>query len=361
MTAEESDEPVLGRPPNTRLIEAYRRYAQAEQAILQMLSIVFQPINQTSLQKILKRLDWRDPDGAPLSERMAKPLRERFLADQLVTQEKNLLRCHPDIVEVLTRETVAAGVFGQITTAAEVVVPLGGQYTAWYRDVGPVQIRKLRLDLYGGNDRAVLELALDDAPFQLQDYDLTKSLVRICTHPFDRQWFDTLSPALRFQVLAFLLSESATYLRGSPDAWRLMVAYFGAHPPHPDVAFFLAEQWLYRGSPEQAEALLPDDSPHSLSLLGWARFIQGRFDEAIGRFEAALKATRRRSRKRNIRIPGLAGVCFLLALRRSGDPSHCELAQKQVLIAEKATAHDPFEPVFRLLGGCPTYEVYRPD
>jgi len=351
MTDEERSEPVLGAPANAGLIAAYERYPQAEKAILQVLSIVYQPINQTSLQKILDHLDWRDPDGAPLSKRMAKPLRERFLADQLITQEKGLLQCHPDIVEMLTRQAVAAGVFGKVATAAEAVVPVGGQYTAWYREEGPVQVRKLRLDLYGGNDRAALkQLGLDDAPFQLHDYGLTNSLVRVCTHSFDRQWFDTLSPALRFQVLAFLLNEAATHLQGSRDAWSLMTAYFGAHPPHPEVALFLAEQWLYRGDPGQAEALLPDDSPHSLSLLGWVRFIQGRHEEAIGQFEAAIKATRRRSRKRNIHIPGLPGVLFLLALQRSGAPSRCELAQKQLLIAEKATAHDPFEPVFRLLG-----------
>jgi hypothetical protein len=32
----------------------------------------------------------------------------------------------------------------------------------------------------------------------LRDYDLTQPLVRICTHPFDRQWLDTLPPSLRF-------------------------------------------------------------------------------------------------------------------------------------------------------------------
>jgi hypothetical protein len=351
MADEERSEPVLGAPANTPLISAYERYPQAERAILQVLSIVYQPINQTALQKILDHLGWRDPDGAALSGRMAKPLRERFLADQLITQERNLLRCHPEIVEVLTREAVAAGVFGQVATAAEAVVPPRGRYSAWYGDEGPVKVRKLRLALYGGNDRAALkQLGLDEAPFRFHDYGLTKSLVRICSHPFDRQWFDTLSPALRFQVLAFLLSETATYLQGSRDAWSLMTAYFGAHPPHPGVALFLAEQWLYRGDPEKAESLLPDDSPHSLSLLGWSRFIQGRHEEAIAQFQAAIKATRRRSRKRNVHIPGLAGVCFLLALQRSGDPSHRELAKKQVLIAEKTTAHDPFEPVFRLLG-----------
>jgi len=351
MTDEDHGEVVLGAPANTPLIDAYERYPQAEKAILQVLSIVYQPINQTALQSILDRLEWRTPDGTRLSEIMAKPLRERLLADSLITHEKGLLQCHPDIVEVLTRTALAEGIFGDIEAAANAVVPVKDGYHQRYREDDPLEVRKLRLALYAGDDRALLkQLALDGAPFQLRDYDLTKSLVRVCTHPFDRHWFDALSPALRFQVLAFLLRESATYLHGSRDAWSLMTAYFGAHPPHPEVALFLAEQWLYRGDPGQAEALLPDDAPHSLSLLGWARFMQGRHEDAIGQFEAAIKAARRRSRKRNIHIPGLAGVCFVLALQHSGDPSHREQAQKQLLIAEKATAHDPFDPVFRLLG-----------
>ncbi len=358
MSHEERNEPVLGEPANTRLIEVYERYPQAQASILQVLSIVYQPINQTTLQGILDGLGWRAPDGTTrLAEIMAKPLREQFLADGLLTYEKNLLQCHPDIVEVLTRKAAAAGILGQVAIAANAVVPIKDGYPARYREEDPVQIRKLRLALYSGDGRAVLkQLGLESSPFRPQDYDvkenlLTKSLVRICTHPFDRQWFDGLAPALRFQVLAFLLKETAAYLCGSQDAWRLMTDDFGSRPRHPEVAFFLAEQWLYRGEPGKAEALLPSDSSsHSLSLLGWARFAQGRREEAIRHFEAALKAERRKSRKRNVHIPGLAGVCFILALERSGDPSHRELAQKQLLTAAKATGGDRFDPVFRLLG-----------
>ena len=84
----EKHEHVLGAPANTKLIQAYERYSQAERAILQVLSIVYQPINQTTLQNILHHLDWRAPDGVRLAEIMAKPLRERFLADGLIAQEK---------------------------------------------------------------------------------------------------------------------------------------------------------------------------------------------------------------------------------------------------------------------------------
>jgi superfamily II DNA or RNA helicase len=349
MTAEEADEPVLGTAPNTRLIDAYRRYPQAEQAILQVLSIVYQPITQTSLQRILNRLDWRTPDGAPLSGIAGKPLWERLLADGLITQTKNRLQCHRDVVEVLTRETVAAGLFEPVAKAAAAMVAVGERYGAGPGD--PEQVRKLRLDLYAGNDRAVLkQLGLEDAPFSLDYHGPRASLVQICTRPFDRQWFDTLAPTLRFQVLAALLRDSSNYVRGSREAWSLMTAEFGAQPPDPEVAYFLAEQWLYRGDPGRVEALLPDDSPHSLTLLGGARFLQGRHDEAIAQFEGAIKATRKQTRRRNVHIPGLAGVCFLLALLRSGDPSHRELAQKQLLIAEKPPMTDLFEPVFRLLG-----------
>ncbi len=102
MLDDKQDEPVLGAPANARLIETYERYSQTQVAILQVLSIVYQPINQTALQKILGRLGWRAPDGTRQAEIMAKPLREQFLADGLVTYEKHLLQCHPDIVEVGT-------------------------------------------------------------------------------------------------------------------------------------------------------------------------------------------------------------------------------------------------------------------
>ncbi len=119
-----------------------------------------------------------------------------------------------------------------------------------------------------------------------------------------------LAPTIRFQVLAYLLEESAGYLNDSGDAWQLLVDYFGNRPPHPEVAFFLADQWLYGGMPGQAEAVLPDDgSSRCLLRLGWIRFLQGKNAEAIQRYEAALKAEGRRTRKRNIYIAGLPGIC----------------------------------------------------
>ncbi len=352
MHQKERNAPILGASANTRLIETYQRYAQDQRAILQVLSVVYQPINQTSLQAILDGLGWRTTDGKRLAGIMAKPLREQFLADGLVSHEKNLLQCHPDIVEVLSRTAAAAGIFEQIAKAADAVVPIKDYYSQYDRDSVWARIRKLRMALYRGKDHLLLkQLMLDATPFRLKDSDLTKSLARICTHPFDRQWFDGLPPALRFQVLAISLNETAAYLHDSQDAWRLMTDDFGAQPPHSEVAFYLAEQWLYRGQPGKAEALLPSDgSLRSLSLLGWARFIQGQHAEAVQHFEAALKAEKRQTRKRNIHITGLPGVCFVLALQRSDDPSHRELVQKQLLIAAKATENDYFDPVFRLLG-----------
>ncbi|MCP4043210.1 MAG: hypothetical protein GY731_14845, partial [Gammaproteobacteria bacterium] len=348
----EPNKPPTGSSQTSRLIEIYQNYPEAQRRILQVLSVIYQPINQTRLQNVLRQLNWRVPDDQPLAEIMAKPFREKSMADGLVSREKNGLACHPDIVEVLTREAVAAGVFLDITRVAEVILPLNDDPYAHDRERESLRIRKIRIAVYGGEDQKVLErLGLKGWSFDATGSEVTRILVNICTRPFDRQWFDGLAPSIRFQVLAYLLEESAGYLNDSGAAWQLMVDYFGTRPPHPEVAFFLADQWLYRGMPERAEAVLPDDSSSRyLSRLGWIRFLQGKNTEAIQRYEAALKAKGRRTRKRNIYIAGLPGVCFILALLRGGEQSHRELAIKQVLMAEKVANDDRFDAIFRLLG-----------
>ncbi len=334
------------------LLETYLSYPEAQRRILQVLSVIYQPINQTRLQKVLRQLNWRASDGQPLAEIMAKPFREKILADGLVSREKNGLQCHPDIIEVLTREAVAADVFSKITRAAEEILPTKEGPYAGYQEMEYLHLRKLRIAVYGGKEPKYLErYGLMGWSFTAADSDTLSTLVNICTRPFDRQWFDGLAPTLRFQVLAFMLEENASYLNDPGNAWQLMVDYFDASPPHPEVAFFLADQWLYRGKPERAEAVLPDDgSSRCLSRLGWIRFLQGKNTEAIQRYQAALKAEGRRTRKRNIYISGLSGVCFILALLRSNDPSDRELAKKQILMAAKVANDDRFAAVFCLLG-----------
>jgi hypothetical protein len=44
-------------------LDTYRTHPQAERRILQILSVIYTPINQTNLQKVLHGLHWKDPPG----------------------------------------------------------------------------------------------------------------------------------------------------------------------------------------------------------------------------------------------------------------------------------------------------------
>jgi hypothetical protein len=126
-----------------------------ERRILQVLSVVYEPVNQTTLQAVLGLLNWRGQEGRPLSALLAKPLRERLLDQGLLVKEG--LVCASSLVESFTRETVREGTFGQIAAAAESIVSCKLRQS-WETVTARRQVRRLRNALYRGNAHDVLTL-----------------------------------------------------------------------------------------------------------------------------------------------------------------------------------------------------------
>jgi len=340
----------ISGPGAERLIEAYRGLLPDERRILQVISVICQPATQTQVQKVLRHLGWKDPDGRPLSELMALPLREHLLGEGLIFREQALIRCHPDLLEVPAREAAGEGSFGGIARAADRAIPLP-ERGHWVQDPY-VDLRRLRLALYQGRHREVLrQLGRDREPYEPADYSQNSLLIRACVRPLDTAFFDCLHEMIRFQVLASLLPWAARYLQEETAAYELMERHFPALiEEHRAAAHALAEQHLWRGHLAGVEELLTrDDSDRALVLLGWLRFLQGEYETAIGCFEAAIRETRRKTRKRNLYIPGLPGVFHVLALMRRGERVDLERARDLVRICTKASRTDFFEAPFRIL------------
>ncbi|HSQ06159.1 MAG TPA: hypothetical protein VLM84_00450, partial [Chromatiaceae bacterium] len=68
------------------LYAAYRVLPEDERRILRALSVVCEPITQTSLQRVLTTLDWRGQAGAPLSLWSPPGLANRWLDAGLIEQ-----------------------------------------------------------------------------------------------------------------------------------------------------------------------------------------------------------------------------------------------------------------------------------
>ncbi len=201
------------KPCFTTLLKRYHRLPEDEQLILQVLSVIYEPINQTTLQAVLRELEWTSRKGAPLASLMIKPLREKLIRQGLILlDKKNALRCHPEIVESLIRKAVSQEIFSDIDDAKDIAVPLGiNQFDHYGIPDESRELRQIRSALYRGKTQEVLNLLLicnTCAPGD--DYYLPDPLYKICTHPLDLEWIrnlpDEINPPLLSGVLMAIKS-----------------------------------------------------------------------------------------------------------------------------------------------------------
>ncbi|WP_295393138.1 DEAD/DEAH box helicase [uncultured Thiodictyon sp.] len=324
-----------------------------ERRILRVLSVVCEPVAQTLFQLVLDALGWRDQGGAPLSRLMVKPLRERLLAGGFIEQRQNNLTCHPDLLEPLTRESVADGTFPAIATAAESVISTKTIHH-WEQPSEGRRLRILRVALYAGEEQKVLQflgLAAKVAVSQVR-YAQVDLLARVCTRSVDPVWLAGLPPRLLILGLCPLLREAAMDLVADPATYalaeRLLSPLAAAHP---DAADALVEQRLLRGRVAEVPALLAGrGDPAVLTMHGWRLFMQGDYAKAIESFETAELGVRKLTRKRNVYTPGIPGVLYLIALLRRSGRGDFELVQKQVALCLRASVTDPVVHAYRVLG-----------
>ena len=322
--------------------------------ILQVLSVVYEPVNQTTLQTILTRLHWNDEQGKPLAALMARPLRERLLELGVAVKEgQGGLVCAAELVEVLTRETVREGTFERIVTAAEAVVSAKPRYH-WETVSERRVIRRLRNALYAHRESELLTLLglTERGPERPATYAEVEKLIRICCSPIDPDWFAGLPPRVQLLVLGPLLGVTAQQLMIPPDLLDLAERTL---PPlleqHAEATAILAERRLHEGRFDAAAALLEKRvAPATLPLIGWLHFARGRHEEALEVFELHLTELRRQTRKRNLALGGLPGVFHLLALLKRNQPSDLGRVVSLVQILSRTDDGDPLTGVYHLLG-----------
>ena len=324
--------------------ERYTALPLAQRQVLWVLSICYYPLSLGRLRKMVERLYGKD--SQPRGE-VTAALREQLLQRGVIQLQEGLLQCSPELVELITREVVATRGFARMLLACNDELRNNSEYappadTHYYREV--------RNHLYARRERELLGLLRSRTGGELRSgVSGVEPLLQICTTPFDLEWFQQLSTSLQFHTLAPLLNEAARYLEAANPVWELALQQF-AQSEDPAIRFWLGEQWLFRGRPAQAEALLPNDSSSTmLAQLGAIRFLQGRDRDAVNAFTNAQALLRRRGRRGGGYVPGLAGVFFVLALLRGADPLALTQASEQVERALEQACDDYFEPVLRTL------------
>ena len=310
-----------------KLLALFNALSNDEQSIVLALSVIYAPITQTSLQVLLRTTACFDKKIIALIDR---PLREKLQKSNLMDITQEGWRCNDDIAELLMRRALEEPWFNKL---AQLLIAEPNYYAA--RISAFHAIKQLRIFLYQGNESA---FAANMQRFHTEyPQQFTANINRIFFNDYDADWFLSLSDNIKFQLLKYFLLDSRAYLTDVSVYYQLVEQFFGAaKSDNPDIVHTVIEQRLLRGNVNDAELWLADDlSAEGIKLLATLRFLQNRNEEALELFNAALKALKKETGKRNISIDGLHGYFFNLALLKSRNLKNLLLLKQQTQITLK--------------------------
>ncbi len=321
--------------------------------MLQMLSVIYEPVARTPLIQCLTKAGIRDPNGKAFILKTLDPFLERLEKTGLLVRTDAQLRCHEDILEVLTRRAVQEGRFRVMAAAVQSARKVEKSWGSVYFKSYEQAVREVRIALYLHKLADVgTQLALCASEFPLE-FRERHPYQLICNRPFDRDWFRALPKAIRGDVLTEILSEAALRLEPAAEPYAALKELWDSEKETcPDECrYLLAEQRVLRGKPEEAGQLLEGrESVEALALRGWIAFLSGANEDAIEHYETALQVLKKDTGKRKVYFDTLSGIFFILALIKTGDPTRRRQAAGFITIVRKDKYHR-FLAVYLILNG----------
>ncbi|MGK7906055.1 MAG: DEAD/DEAH box helicase [Synechococcus sp.] len=313
-----------------QLLKDYRQISPLDRTIVQLFSVIYEPVSRSNFLKCLNRIGVRDEKDRRFTAGVLKLHLTKLLdLDLLVQSTRQSPRCNPLLTEIATRDAIREGTFESWVTAIEEMLPIPTQH--WgkkerYFETEDQLVREVRIGIYR-QDVGYIKRQLDDfCRYGIVTPDAILSTIYplVFNNPFDPEWFCTLplhiyEPALIaiFEFLEwnfvpadepFALLEEGCAAEGNrcSDVLRLL----------------LTEQYLHRGRLSDAQARLeslPAEQRDAGAIYwGWLSFVRGNNDAAIDYFTQALKQLKKITRKRKIFLDGISGWLFVLALLKEG-------------------------------------------
>ncbi|MFT4633281.1 MAG: hypothetical protein ACJAWK_000378 [Candidatus Azotimanducaceae bacterium] len=330
------------------LTESYAQLSDAEQQVLQVLAVVYEPVNQTVLKKILLEAGRLDEQLRGLDSIVTQALKDKLEARDLITIKSGKLKCAQAIQQWLVLETINAGTYTTIKDEGLLEIPLrdvqAPGFYSYADNNSPYQARRrLLYAVHGDDPERVFELLEITDPYEQPRPDLTRNLLDICASPILGHWLPTTPIALQYQIMQPILDTSASYWSEARQLQHTLRNIVTTNPDaHTALRELDAEQRLYRGDWQTlAEDLLRLRTPKATALLASLTFLQGDTAAAVSLFQVSLVQNRKLTRKRTVAIPGIPGVLYLLALLKDKGADNASLANQQSTAINKQKHDDP--------------------
>lgn len=341
------------------LVQTYNQLPEHRKAIVQMLSVVYEPVGRAVVATCLNQARLLHPSSGTWTTSNSKTHIDALLKAKLLTQKSSIgIQCQPLIVEIVTRDLVRGNRFRAFVEAVHKALPLKRRWGE-----GPYMIgtegqfwREMRIALYQGKPQLFQALFEDYHRYSFSHHpvEITHILLQICNNPFDGEWFQTLPSAFYEDGLWSILSESVLSLALAQEPFNLLQADVASSSPRSteNLKLLLAEQQLIRGDWSATEQTLEQivDCPREtiVAMAGWVACLRGNYALAIEHYTAALKSIKKTQGKRKVYFSSLSGLFFILALIQSGSAAHLEEAEGYASLMAAVTGYW-LSPIYQML------------
>lgn len=329
-----------------QLVEEYNKLSALQQAIVQLFSVIYEPVSRGVFVTCLNQAGVQDKTGKPFTNLTIKPYIDRLIRVGVLLQDRGQgACCHPLLMEIATRDAVRVGQFETFAKVMQDCLPIPPRWKGgakFFRHDSQL-IREVRLGIYR-NDIEFIEQQLDDyyKHSYLQDkISLREIYELVCNNPFDPEWLRALDPELYESVLASRLNASMLDLTPAHDAFSLLLDDCAGGRSVSDLQrIVLIEQLILRGRLPEAQQNLEQlsESYRSTvaSLQGLLFFLVGDDERAIAHYTAALQTLRKDTGKRKAYFQTMSGPFFVLLLLKQGDRESLNQAAEYASLARQS-------------------------
>ncbi|GAA6623014.1 hypothetical protein [Scytonema sp. NUACC26] len=320
----------------SQLAKDYRQLSTLEQSIIQLFSVVYEPINRTTFLDCFTYTGARNENGLLFNASNLKPYLDKLLASGLLVQPIGFgPQCHPLLVEIATRDAVKTGRFNVFVKTVQDKLPIKTQWQGgprFFKSKSQL-IREVRIGLYSHNLNFINEQLENYKKYNTREnISIEDIFEQVCNNPFDADWFRTLPEELYEKAISSILSSAALKCKPADDAFALLEEHCSSIDPSHDLQLLLTEQLLLRGHIQEAqqslECILDEYQHHATVYWGWLSFSRGENDKAIEYYTAGLKAHKKGKSQRPIYFNTISGLFFILALLKDDSPERLREAEE---------------------------------
>jgi len=345
-----------------KLISCYEKLPILEKSIFQILSIAYHPLNQTQLIQCLIQTGIKAANGEEFDSvsrnsgfKLLRPSLDKLLEqDFLEGKSRSRLLVNRRIVEIITRQTIAAKKFWPYLRAVQTVLHLTEDTLSTSSSLEADHlIAAIRILFY--------QKKMDQIKSIYRKYkgkidyvsSLSAILGQISTNPFDLAWVQLLPADIHTELFQKPLTDDLVYWQNNAEHFDYIEQLVLSDSDRCEAGLqgTVLEKWMLTGKLRKIESWLKkhqtDNTENSLCLQGWMAFLKGKNKKAIQYYEAAYDILEKNSNKRKIYFDTFMGVFYVLALMKENTTKRLERARTHISVAMNGTYL--FSDIYKLL------------